>query len=98
MARDKIFPIVTNKSRIGTNRVPSTRRYNSWPVEEASNSKGGAAGETKLGINLIIIDQFNLVAGIGGDILALNVTENTNELPVVLALLTVTIGSFVELM
>ena len=35
-------------------------------------------GEMKLGINLIIIDQFNLVGGIGGDILALNGMENSN--------------------
>ena len=89
---------MTNKRGIGTVRVPSTRRYNSWPVEQASNSKGGAAGETKPGINLIIIDQFDLVGGIGGDILALNVTENANELPGVLALLTVTICSFAELL
>ena len=98
LAGDEIFPIVTNKRCIGTNRVPSTRRYNSWPVEEASNSEGGAAREMKPGIDLIIIDQFDLVGGVGGDILALNVTENTNELPGVLALLTVTIGSFAELL
>ena len=67
-------------------------------MEEASNGKHGAAGETKPGIDFIDIDQFDLVGGVGGDILALNVTENTNELPGVLALLTVMIRSFAELL
>ena len=51
--------------------VPSIRRVNSHSVEEASNSEGGALGEMNPGINLIIVDQFDLVGGIGSDIQAL---------------------------
>ena len=87
-----------NKRSIGTNRVPSIRRVNSCSVEEASNSEGGALGETKPGIDLIIVDQFDLVSGIGSDIQASNVMENTNELAGVLVILTVSTGSFAELL
>jgi len=55
-------------------------------------------GETKPGINLIIVDQFNLVGGIGSDIHPINVTKNTNELPGVLAVLYIPTGSFAELL
>ena len=89
-------PIVPNKWCIGTNRVTSIRRVNSCSVEEVRNSESGALGETKPGIDLIIVDQFDLVGGIWSDIQALNVMENTNELVGVLVILTVLTGSFAE--
>ena len=98
LARVEIAPIVPNKRSIGTNRSATARRGNSCSVEEASNSESGALGETKPGINLIVIDQFDLVGGIGSDIHALNITKNTNELPGVLAILYVPTGSFTELL
>ena len=52
----------------------------------------------KPGIDLIVIDQFDLDDGVGADILALNVTKNTNKLPGVLVLLTGIIGSLAELL
>ena len=67
-------------------------------MEEASNSGGSALGEMKPGIDLIIIDQFDLVSGIGSDIQALNVMDNINELARVLVILTVPTGSFAELL
>jgi hypothetical protein len=98
LSRVEIAPIVPHKRRIGTNRVAAARRNNSCSVEEASNSKGGASGETKPGIDLIVIDQFDLVGSIGSDIHTLNVTKNTNELPGMLAVLNVPTGSFTELL
>ena len=98
LAGGEIVPIVPNKRCIGTNRVPPIRRVNSSLVEEASNSEGGALGEMKPGIDLIIVEQFDLVSGIRSDIQALNVVENTNELPEVLVILTVPTGSFAELL
>ena len=98
MARGEIVPMVSHKRCIGTNWIPSIRRFNSCSVKEAGNSEGGAAGETKPGIDLNIVDQFDLVGSIGSDIQALDVTENTNELPGVLALLYVPTGSFAELL
>jgi len=50
-------------------------------VEEASNTESGAMGQTKPGINLIIIDQFDHVGSIWSDTHSLNITKNTNELP-----------------
>ena len=85
---------MSNNRCIRTNRVPFTRRCDSCSVEKASDSKGGAVGETKPGIDLIIVDQFNLVGDIGSDIQVLNITENTNELPGVLVILTVPTSSF----
>ena len=81
LAGGEIVPIVPNKRCIGTNRVPPIRSVNSCSVEEASKSEGGALGETKPGIDLIIVDQFDLLGGIRSDIQALNVMENNNELP-----------------
>ena len=98
LAGGKIVPIVPKKRCIGTNRVPSIRRVNICSVEEASNSEGGGLGETKPGIALIIVDKFDLVGGIGSDIKALNVMENTNKLAGVLVILTVPTGSFAELL
>ena len=98
LAGGEIVPIVLNKRCLGTNRVPSIRKVNSCSVEKASNSEGGALGETKPGIDLIIVDQFDLVSGIGSDIQALNVMENTNQLAGVLVMLTVLTGSFAELL
>ena len=98
LATGEIVPIVPNKRCIGANRVPSIRRVNSGSVEEASNSEGSALGETKPGIDLIIIDQFDPVSGIGSDIQVLNVIDNTNELARVLVILTVPRGSFAELL
>ena len=88
LARGEIVPIVSNKRCIGMNGVPSFRRVNSCWVEEASNSESAALGETKSVIELIIIDQFDLVGGIGSNIQALNVMGNTNKLPGVLVILT----------
>ena len=98
MAGGEIVPILSHKRCIGTNRIPSARRFNSCSVKEAGESEGGAAGETKPGIDLIIVDQFDLVGSIVSDIQALNVTENTNELPGVLTVLYVPTGSFAELL
>ena len=89
---------MSHKRCIGTNRIPSATRFNSCSVKEAGNCEGGAAGETKPGIDLIIVDQFDLVSSIGSGIQALNVTENTNELPGVLAVLYLPTGSFAELL
>ena len=47
---------------------------------------------------MIIVDQFDLGGGIGSDIHALNVMENTNKLVGVLVILTVPTGSFAELL
>ena len=52
----------------------------------------------KPSIELIIVEQFDLVSGIRGEILAFHVTKNTNELSGVLALITVPICSFTELL
>ena len=97
LAGGEIVPIVPHKRCIGMNRVPSIRRVNSCSLKEASNSEGGALGETKPGIDLIIVDQFDLVGSIGSNIQALNVMENTNELAGVLVILTVLTGSLAEL-
>ena len=98
LARGEIVLIVSNKRCIGRNRVPSIRRVNSCSVEEASNTESAALGETKPGIDLIIIDQFDLVGSIGSNIQALNGMENTNEPLGVLVILTVPTGSFAELL
>ena len=87
-----------HKRRIGTNRVTAVKMNNSCLVEEASNSKGSVSGEMKPGIDLIVIDQFDLVGSIRSDIDTLNVTKNTNELPRVLAILNVPTGSLAKLL
>ena len=97
LAGGEIVLIFSNKTCIGTNRVPSIRRVNSYSVEEASNRESAALGKGKPGIDLIIIDQFDLVGGIGSNIHALNVMENTNELLRVLIILMVPTGSFAKL-
>jgi len=89
---------VPSKRRIGTNRVSPITRGNSCSVEEASNSKDTALGETKPGINLIVIDQFDLVDSIGSDIHTLNVTKNTDELLGMVAVLNLPTSSFGELL
>jgi len=53
---DDIASMVSPKRNIATNRVSAIRRGNSRSVDEASNSKGGTPGETKPGIDLIVID------------------------------------------
>jgi len=98
LAQIEIAPIVPSKRSIGTNRVATTRWGNTCLVEEASNSESTAMGETKPGINLIVVQQFHLVGGIGSDILPLNVTKNTNQLPGVLAVLYIPTGSFAKLL
>jgi len=97
-AQIKIVPIVPSKRSIGTHKVATTRWGNSCSVGEASNSETGSMGETKPGINLIVIDQFDLVGGTRSDIHSLNVTKNTYELPLVLTILYVPTGSFAELL
>ena len=87
LAAGEVVPIVSNMRCIGKTRVPSIRMGNSCSVEEASNSEGAALGETMSGIQLIIVDQFDLVGSIESDIQALNVMENTNEWPGVLVIL-----------
>ena len=98
MAGGEIVPIVSHKRGIGTNRIPSARRFNSCSVKETGDSEGSAEGETKPDIDLIIVDSLYLVGSIWGDIQALNVTENANELPGVLAVLYLPTGSFAELL
>ena len=93
----EIVPIVLNERCIGMNRLPLVRRVNHYWVEEGSNSEGGALEETKSGIDLIIVDQFDLVGRIGSYIQALNVMQNMNKLAGVLLILTVPIGSFPDL-
>jgi len=56
LARSEIVPIESNQRSIGTNRVSTLRRGDSHSVEKASDSEGGAAGETKPGIDLIMVD------------------------------------------
>ena len=75
MAGGEIVPIVPNKRCIGKNRVPPIGRVNSCSVEEASNSEGRPLGETKPGIDFIMVDYFDLVGGIWSDNQALNIME-----------------------
>jgi len=98
LALIEIALIVPSKRSIGMNRVATTRWGNSCSVEEASNSESSAMGETKTGINLIVVDQFDLVGGIRSDIDALNVMKNPKELPGVLAVLYLLTGSFTKLL
>ena len=53
-------------------------------------------GEMKPGIDVIIVDQFDLVGGLRSGISTLNIMENTNELAGVLVILTVQTGSFAK--
>ncbi|KAG0133445.1 hypothetical protein HOY82DRAFT_604625 [Tuber indicum] len=46
------------KRRVATNTVASVSRGNQITVREASNCEGGAQGETKRGINLIVVARF----------------------------------------
>ena len=98
LGRVGIAPIVPIKRCIGMNRVTITRRNNSCLVEEASDSKGGASGKPKPGINLIVVEQFDQFGSIGSDIHTLNVTKNSNELPGMIAVLYIPTGSFTELL
>lgn len=68
VAGGEIVLLVPSRRGIGTNRVPTIRRVNSFSVEEASNSERDALGETKSGIDLIIVDQIDLVGGMLSDI------------------------------
>ena len=86
------------KRRIGTNGITAIFRDSKCSVEEASNGEGGAPGETKPGINLIIVDQFDLIGGIGGDIHSTNITKYCNKLLGVFFGLKVPTGSFTELL
>lgn len=52
----KIAPNVPRKRLIGTNSVAPMGRGNSCSMEEVSNTKGDALGETKPGSGLIVID------------------------------------------
>jgi len=96
--RIEIVLIVPSKRSIGINRVATARLGNSCLVEEVSNSESSAMREMKPGINLIVINQFDLVCGIESDIHALNVMKNTNELPGVLAVIYIPTGRFAELL
>jgi len=90
--------IVPRKRRIGTNSVTTAMWGNSCLVEGASNTESTAMAETKSGINLIVVDQFDLVGGITSVIHPFNVTQNTHQLPWVIAVLYVPTGSFAELL
>lgn len=94
----EIAPIVQRERGIGTNKVSPIRRANSCSVEEGSNRKGSPHGERKSGIDLIVIDQFDLVSSIGSDIHSLNVTNNNDELLGMATVLNVPTSRFAELL
>ena len=97
LPRVEIVPIVPRNRHSGTNRVSPIRRGKSCSVEEASTSNGCAQGEMKPGIDLIVIDQFDLVGSIGGDLRTMNVTKNKDEKLGMVAVFKVPTSSFAEL-
>ena len=86
------------KRHIGTKRITAVFRDSKCSVEEASNGEGSAPEETKPGINLIIVDQFDLIGGIGGDIHSTNITKYPNKLPGVFFSLKVPTSNLIELL
>jgi len=94
----EIGPIVHCKTHIGTNRVTQISRGKSDSVEEASNCQEGSPRERKPGIDLIVSHLLDLVAIIGSAIHTLNVRNNTNDRPAMVAALHVPRSSFAELL